>query len=58
KHYMEKTETSKGLTMKVRVIDKIYAKGRKYAKDFKKSMTILFDKNLPKWNYTVIPNTG
>ena len=37
KHYMEKTETSKGLNVKVRVIDKIYAKGRKYATDFKES---------------------
>ncbi|RJY12539.1 hypothetical protein D5R81_12210 [Parashewanella spongiae] len=55
KHYMEKAETTKGLNVKVKVMDKIYEKGRKYALSFKENMTILFDKALPKWNYTVVP---
>ena len=55
KHYIEKTETTKGLNVFVRVIEKAYKTGRKYADDFKKNMTIKFDKHLPKWNYTAVP---
>ena len=57
KHYIEKTETTQGLNVVVRVMDKIYETGRKYAKDFKKMMTIQFDQYLPKWNYTAIPDS-
>jgi hypothetical protein len=57
KHYIEKTETTQGLNVVVRVIDKIYKTGRKYAKDFKEMMTIEFDQHLPKWNYTAIPDS-
>ena len=57
KHYIEKTETTTGLNVVVRIIDKVYETGRKYAEDFKKMMTIKFDKHLPKWNYTAIPDT-
>jgi len=55
KHYIEKTETTKGLKVVVRMLDKVYQTGRKYAKDFKQNRTIKFDEYLPKWNYTVIP---
>lgn len=58
KHYMAKTETTKGLGVTVRIIKKLYKAGRKYAADFKKSMTIQFDKLLPKWNYTAVPEAG
>jgi hypothetical protein len=57
KHYMEKAETTKGLKVVVRIIDKVFQTGRKYAADFKKNMTIQFDDILPKWNYTAIPQT-
>ncbi len=56
RHYMQKTETTKGLKVVVRIMDKVYATGRKYARDFKKTMTIKFDDYLPKWNYTAIPD--
>ena len=56
KHYIEKTETTKGLKVVVRMLDKVYKTGRKYAKDFKQNMTIKFDEYLPKWNYTAIPD--
>ena len=56
KHYIEKTETTKGLKVVVRMLDKVYQTGRKYAKDFKQNMTIKFDDYLPKWNYTAIPD--
>jgi hypothetical protein len=55
KHYMEKTETSKGLKVVVRFLDKVYEVGRKCAAAFKKTMKIVFDDYLPKWNYTAVP---
>ncbi len=58
KHYMEKTETTKGLSVAVRVMDRVYKTGRKYASDFKENMTIQFDKLLPNWNYTAVPRDG
>ena len=58
KHYMEKAETTTGLKVVVRITRKIYQTGRKYAADFKESMTIKFDEFLPKWNYVAIPDTG
>lgn len=57
KHYMQKTATTTGLRVVVRIIDKIFQTGRKYAADFKTNMTIKFDKYLPNWNYTAIPDT-
>jgi hypothetical protein len=57
KHYIEKTETTKGLNVVVRIIDKVFETGRKYAADFKTNMPIQFDDILPKWNYTAVPKT-
>jgi hypothetical protein len=45
-----------GLNVVVRIIAKVFKTGRKYADDFKKTMTIQFDRHLPNWNYTAIPN--
>ena len=58
KHYMEKAETTKGLRTTVRIMDKVYETGRKFAADFKEKMAIRFDKVLPKWNYTIVPEAG
>lgn len=55
KYYIEKTETTQGLNVVVRLLNKVYATGRKYAANFKANMTIEFDEHLPKWNYTAIP---
>lgn len=55
KYYIEKTETTKGLKVVVRMLEKAYKTGRKYAKDFKQTMAIQFDEYLPKWNYTALP---
>ena len=54
-HYMEKAATTTGLTVKVTILDKVYETGRKYAAGFKKTMQIVFDEVLPKWNYRAIP---
>jgi Rhodopirellula transposase DDE domain len=58
KYYMEKTETNTGLKVLVRFLNKAYQTGRKYAKAFKKTMTIVFHDLLPKWNYTAVPEPG
>jgi Rhodopirellula transposase DDE domain len=54
-YYMAKAATATGLTVKVSIIEKAYETGRQYAKGFKKTMKIVFDKFLPKWNYRAIP---
>jgi len=55
KFYMSKTETTTGLKVKVSILEKVYETGRKCAAGFKKTMKIVFDKFLPKWNYRAVP---
>jgi hypothetical protein len=55
RYYVSKTETSTGLTITVGILEKVYQAGRKCAAGFKKSMKIVFDTILPKWNYTAVP---
>lgn len=52
---MEKTSTQTGLSVTVRVIEKIYETGRKATEAFKQNMPVLFDDLLPKWNYRIVP---
>ena len=54
-HFIERTKTAKGLGVTVRILDKVYETGRKYAADFKQNMKIIFDDHLPKWNYRAVP---
>ncbi len=54
-YYMSKAETTTGLTVEVRILEKVYETGRKYAAGFKEAMKIVFDKVLPKWNYRAVP---
>ena len=58
RYYMAKAETTTGLKVKVSILDKVYETGRKYAAGFKKTMKIVFDKFLPKWNYTAVPESA
>ena len=55
RYYMAKAKTKKGLKVKVSVLDKVYETGRKYAAGFKKTMKIVCDEFLPKWNYRAVP---
>ena len=55
KALVEKTRTRTGLAVTVDVIDRVYETGSKCAAGFKKSMKIVFDEFLPKWNYRAIP---
>ena len=54
---MRNATTSTGLRTTVHVIRKAYATGRQLAADFKDTMTIAFNKLLPKWNYQASPTT-
>jgi hypothetical protein len=54
-HCIERTKTTTGLGVTVRILDKVYETGRKYAADFKQNMKIIFDDHLPKWNYRAVP---
>jgi N-acyl-D-aspartate/D-glutamate deacylase len=58
RHYMAKTETTTGLTVTVGILEKVYATGQRCAAGFKKTMRIVFDRLLPKWNYRAIPEPG
>jgi len=55
KYYMEKAHTSTGLKVVVNILDKVYKTGRRIAEGFKKTMRIVFDPLLPKWNYRAVP---
>jgi hypothetical protein len=56
KQLMEKTHSSKGLTVVVDSIETVYQTGRKAAEDFKANMRIAFDAVLSRWNYQAIPH--
>lgn len=56
--YMEKTATTTGLKVVVGWLNKVYETGRTYVAGFKKTMKIVFDDHLPKWNYTAVPETS
>ena len=58
RHYVAKTETTTGLKVTVRILEKVYETGRKCTAGFKKTMKIVFDKVLPKWNYRAVPETA
>jgi Rhodopirellula transposase DDE domain len=56
--FIARANTTTGLRVTVGLLEKVYATGRKYAGNFKETMTILFDDHLPKWNYRAIPESG
>ena len=55
KELMSKATTKTGLEVEVSILDRIYATGRKVAADFKEHVRVIFDDELPQWNY-VIPS--
>ena len=55
KELIEKTTTSKGLNVFVKIIETTYQTGRKAADNFKQTMRIALDDFLPAWNYRAIP---
>jgi len=57
KELIETTTTKKGLKVFASILNRIYETGRKVAKVFKESMTIVFDEFLSQWNYVAVPET-
>jgi hypothetical protein len=55
RYYMSKAETATGLVVKASILVKVYKTGLKCAARFKKTMKIVFDEILPKWNYRAVP---
>jgi Rhodopirellula transposase DDE domain len=58
KQFMEKAKTSTGLKVTVAILAGVYETGKKCATDFLKNMRIVFDENLPRWNYRALPQAG
>jgi Rhodopirellula transposase DDE domain len=52
---MAQTSTSQGLTASVHLLDGEYPTGQKAPKNYKKTMRIVFDDELPAWNYCAVP---
>jgi len=55
KDLMAKATTKTGLEVSVNILNKAYATGRKVAANFKEQMRVIFDAELPQWNYRVLP---
>ena len=52
---IQKTKTQQGLSVTVRLLDKLYEGGRTVSEAFKKRMPIVFETLLPQWNYWAVP---
>jgi hypothetical protein len=55
KGLMERTRTKTGLWVTVDILPGVYPAGEKAPAGFKKTMKIVFDDVLPKWNYRALP---
>jgi hypothetical protein len=55
KELMAKAHTQTGLEVSVDICTKTYATGRKVTEDFKEHMPVIFDDELPQWNYRISP---
>lgn len=55
KDAMGRAHTRTGLKVVADILTGVYKTGKKYADNFLENMVIEFDKFLPKWNYTAIP---
>lgn len=56
KDLMDTATTATGLTVFSTVIDTVYETGKKANDELKASIRIVFDKILPRWNYTALAN--
>lgn len=53
--FIAMTKTTTGLKVSVDVLDTVYVTGKKVASDFLENMRIVFDEDMPRWNYLAIP---
>lgn len=56
KELMSKATTKTGLKVCVNILDKVYETGRRVANDVKERIRVVFDEELPRWNYRILPN--
>jgi hypothetical protein len=54
KEFIAMTKTTTGLKVMVDVLSGVYVTGKKVAADFLKNSRIVFDQDLPRWNYLAI----
>ncbi len=52
---MRQTRTTQGLTTTVHLLEGEYPTGQKAPQNYKKTMRIVFDDDLPAWNYRAVP---
>ena len=55
KELMAKATTKTGLEVEVAILNRVYETGRKVAANFKEHMRVIFDDELPQWNYVIPP---
>lgn len=55
KKFISMTKTTTGLKVTVDVLSGVYVTGKKVASDFLANMRIIFDEDLPRWNYRATP---
>ena len=48
----------RGRGQTVEVVNKYYATGQKYSREFRAAMPLEFDEDLPAWNYLAIPGAA
>ncbi len=52
---MDKASTKTGLKVFASILDQVYETGRSATPEFREDMPIIFDEDLPLWNYRAIP---
>lgn len=52
---MAQTTTKTGLRVRVQITNKVYETGRRVTADVKEQIRVVFDEELPQWNYRIIP---
>ena len=58
KRLMRNATTSTGLKTTVNIINRAYEIGQKATDQIQENLKIVFERLLPKWNYTAVPNLG
>ena len=56
KKFIAMAKTTTGLKVTVDVLNGVYVTGKKVAVDFLENMRIVFDEDLPRWNYRATPS--
>ena len=56
--FIAKTKTTTGLKVTVDILTGVYITGKKVGTDFLENMRIVFDEDMPRWNYRAIPGVA